>query len=200
MAKLTAPMFSFGASGALADALVFGRWKGIDYARKYVIPANPNTAAQVTQRSHLTAAVAQWHTVGADALEGQDKLAWDRYAGVLGPMTGFNAFVKEWIDEEVAGGTPPGHFLDVNVTDPTAGAFDVDVDGEGLTTENVTLHLGNSKTFFPVTDTQAASSGVATFANVATGFAAGTLAYFYFDVGTPGTDYMRSGLYVATLT
>lgn len=200
MAKLKAPIFSFGASGALAEALVFAKWKGIDYARKYVVPANPQTASQVTQRGYMTEAVDEWHTVGAEALEGADKLAWDRYAGVLGPMSGFNAFTKEWIDERVAGGTPPGHFLDMNNTDPTANAFDVDIDGDGLTTENVTLHLGNSKTFFPVTDTQAAVAGVATFANVDTGFAAGTTVYFYFDVGTPGTDYMRSGLYTAVLT
>jgi hypothetical protein len=200
MVKLKAPMFSFGASGKLADAIVFADWKGIDLARKYVIPANPQTPAQVTQRGYMTGAVAQWHTVGADALEGEDKLAWNRYAGVLPPMSGFNAFTKEWMDERVAGGTPPGHFLDLNVTDADAAALALDVDGEGLTTENVTFHGGNSKTFFPLVDTDAAVAGVYTLAPLATGFAAGTRLYFYFDVGTPGTDFMRSGLYTALLT
>jgi len=200
MVKPKAPFFGFGASGQIGKALVFGTWKGLDVAREYVIPANPNTAAQSTQRGYMGEAVDEWHTTGADALEAADKLAWNRYAGVLGRMSGFNAFCRTWINERVAGGTPPGHFLDCNVTDPTASAFDVDIDGAGLTTENVTLHLGSSKSFFEVSTTQAASSGVATFANVATGFSSGTTVYFYFDVGTPGTDYMRSGLYTVVLT
>lgn len=200
MAIPKGPLFSLGARGKLGGVLVFAGWKGIDVAREYVIPSNPQTAAQVTQRSYMTEAVDEWHTTGAAALEGADKSAWDRFAGVLGPMSGFNAFTREWINERVAGGTPPGHFYNVDNTDPTANSFDVDVDGDGLTTENVTLHLGNSKTFFPVTSTQAAIAGNAAFVGVNTTFAAGTTVYYYFDVGTPGTDYMRSGLYTALLT
>lgn len=200
MAKTTAPLFGFGASGALADALVFARWKGIDYARKYVIPANPKTAAQSTQRGYMTAAVAAWHTVGADALEAADKSAWSRYAGVLGPMSGFNAFCKAWIDESVAGGTVPGHFYNMDVTDPDGGAFAADIDSTISGTPTATLHLGSTKTFFPYTDTAALSSGNASFTAGDTGFAAGTVVYFYADVGTPGTDYARTGLYTATLT
>lgn len=200
MAKTSAPLFGFGASGKLGDALVFGKWKGIDVARAYVIPANPRTAAQTTQRSYLADAVDEWHTTGADALEGADKLAWNRYAGVLGKMSGFNAFCREFVNELVAGGTPPGHFFNLDVTDPDASAFDCDIDSLGLTTENVTLHLGSSKSFFEVTSTVAAVAGVATFVGVNTGFGAGTTVYFYFDVGTPGTDYMRSGLYTAVLS
>jgi len=52
---------SIGASGKLADTLVFSAWKGIKYARQYVVPANPNTAGQQTQRGYITAAVALWH-------------------------------------------------------------------------------------------------------------------------------------------
>lgn len=200
MAKTQAPLFGFGASGKLGDALVFGTWKGIDVARRYVVPSNPQTAAQTTQRGYMADAVDQWHTTGADALEGADKSAWNRYAGVLTRMSGFNAFCKEFIAELVAGGTPPGHFFNLDITDFSAAAFDTDIDSMGLTTQNVTLHLGNSKTFFPVTSTVAAVAGVATFANVATTFPAGTTIYFWFDVGTPGTDYMRSGLYTALLT
>lgn len=199
MAKTKGALLSLGASGQLGGVLVYGTWKGIDYAREYVVPANPQSAAQTTQRGYLTAAVAQWHTTGADALEGADKAAWARYAGVLGPMSGFNAFTKEWLTESVAGGTPPGHFLDLNVSDPGAVDFTCDIDGAGLTTEDVTLHLGNTLSFFAVTDTQTASSGVATFTDVDTGFAVGTRVYFWFDVGTPATDYMRSGLYTAVL-
>lgn len=193
-------MFSFGASGKLADALVFADWKGIDLARKYVIPANPQSAAQVTQRGYLTAAVAEWHITGTEALEGADKEAWNRYAGTLTPMSGFNAFTREWVVERVAGGTPPGHFLDLNVTDADAALLDLDIDGDGLAVENVTFHAGNTKTFFPLTDTDAAVAGVYTLVGFDTGYPVGTRLYAYFDVGTPGTDYMRSGLYSFLLT
>lgn len=200
MVKPKAPLFGLGASGQLGKALVFGSWKGLDVAREYVVPANPQTAAQSTQRGYFAAAVSEWHTVGATALESADKLAWNRYAGVLGRMSGFNAFTRAWVNESVAGGTPPGHFYNVDVTDTLATSFDVDVDGAGLTTENVTLHMGTSKTFFEYSVAQAAVAGNASFANKNTGFAAGTTVYFYFDVGTPGTDYMRSGLYTTVLT
>lgn len=200
MAKLTAPLFGFTASGQLAEALVYSKWKGIQYARRYLVPANPNTSAQSTQRGYLTAAVSEWHTAGAAALEGNDKAAWARYAGVLGPMSGFNAFVREWVNERVAGGTPPGHFYNDDQNSTAAAAWGSDITGDGLTTENVTLHIGNTKSFFGVTDTQAAVAGVATFAGINTGFSAGERIYYYYDVGTPGTDYMRSGLYTAVLT
>lgn len=200
MAKVTAPLFGFGAGGALADSIVFARWKGIDYARKYVVPSNPNTAAQSTQRGYMTAAVAAWHTVGADALEAADKSAWNRYAGVLGPMSGFNAFTKEWIDELVAGGTVPGHFYNMDVTAATHNAFACDIDSDISGTPTATLHLGSTKTFFSYTDTAALSSGNASFSAGDTGFAAGDTVYFYVDVGTPGSDYARTGLYTATLT
>ena len=136
----------------------------------------------------------------AQALEAADKLAWNRYAGVLGPMSGFNAFAKEWIDELVAGGTVPGHFFNMDVTDPDAAAFAADIDSDIAGTPTATLHLGTSKTFFPYTDTAALSSGNAAFTAGNTGFAAGETVFFYVDIGTPGTDYARTGLYTTVLT
>ena len=47
MAKLYGPLFSLDARGKLGKALVYSIWKGLNYVRKYVIPANPNTAAQL---------------------------------------------------------------------------------------------------------------------------------------------------------
>lgn len=199
MAKPTAPLFGFGASGQLGRAIVFSRWKGIDVARRYVIPANPRTSAQSVQRGYFTDAVDAWHTVGAQALEAADKSAWNRYAGVLGRMSGFNAFVKEWTGEAAAGGTVPGHFFNMDVTAATATAFAADIDSDIGGTPTATLHLGVTKTFFPYTDTAALSSGNAAFTAGNTGFAAGQTAYFYVDIGTPGSDYARTGLYTVVL-
>ena len=51
MSKITAPLLSFGAGGQLANSLVYSSWKGIPYARRYVIPANPRTNRQMVTRS-----------------------------------------------------------------------------------------------------------------------------------------------------
>jgi len=60
MARLTAPLLSFGASGALAKALVFASWKGIPYARTYVIPANPKSTAQQEVRGCFSTLNEMW--------------------------------------------------------------------------------------------------------------------------------------------
>ena len=43
MAKVNGPLFSLDARGQLGKALVYAIWKGLNYARKYVIPFNPKT-------------------------------------------------------------------------------------------------------------------------------------------------------------
>lgn len=104
MAKVTTPLLSFGARGAIADTLVYFPWKGIDCVRSYVIPSNPNTAAQQTQRGHFGDAIDGWHDDGLDA---DDVSAWNRYASSLTKsMSGFNAFVRDHVDLAVAGETP----------------------------------------------------------------------------------------------
>lgn len=51
MAKTTAPLLSFGASGQLGKTVVAAKWKGVPYMRQHVIPANPRTSSQTTSRS-----------------------------------------------------------------------------------------------------------------------------------------------------
>lgn len=46
MVKLTGPMMSIDASGTFAKSIVFSKWKGINYARRHAVPANPNSPAQ----------------------------------------------------------------------------------------------------------------------------------------------------------
>ena len=53
MAKLTGPLLSFGATGQIAKTMVVGTWRGIDYARQYVVPANPRTTAQQANRTRF---------------------------------------------------------------------------------------------------------------------------------------------------
>lgn len=47
---------SLDASGSVAGALTFAKWKGRNYVRQLVIPANPRTSGQQTTRSALGAA------------------------------------------------------------------------------------------------------------------------------------------------
>lgn len=50
MAKLTGALFSLSASGTIADTITYGNWKGIQYARTRVIPANPQSTEQTKTR------------------------------------------------------------------------------------------------------------------------------------------------------
>ncbi len=110
MGKLKGPLFSLGASGQLAKTLVFFGWKGLNVVREYVIPANPKTALQVTQRGYMTAAVAMVHTAQAravTALTSADQVAYAALASAKGKiMTWFNQACKLWVDVKVAGDVP----------------------------------------------------------------------------------------------
>lgn len=55
MAKVTSPLMSLDASGTVADALVFSKWKGRNYVRQHVIPSNPQSTAQQAVREALGA-------------------------------------------------------------------------------------------------------------------------------------------------
>ena len=106
MAKLKAPLLSLGAAGAIGKSIVFFPWKGLDVAREYVVPANPKTDPQNTQRGYLTAAVTNIHVAqgaAANPLDAEDISA----CALLGsceptPRTWFNTIVKQWVDQKVA--------------------------------------------------------------------------------------------------
>lgn len=51
MAKLSGPLMSLSASGTLARTLTYGNWKGIQYARTRVVPANPRSTSQTQTRT-----------------------------------------------------------------------------------------------------------------------------------------------------
>lgn len=128
MAKVTTPLLSFGARGQLGKTLVYFPWKGIDAVRSYVIPANPNTAAQQSQRALMTNAVNDWHGIGLDA---DDGTAWNRLATTLAAvMSGFNAFVSAHIAIALAPLTPDMGF-DGSIVDAGGGTFDVSIEESG---------------------------------------------------------------------
>lgn len=131
MAKLTAPLFSFGASGQLGKALVYANWKGIDDVRTYVIPSNPRSSSQLTQRGYFTDALDLWHNLGLTA---DDIEAWNRDATASSrPQSGFNRFVGSYINIRVDGITGPNTAMGFNggIVDSGAGQVDMTVEEDG---------------------------------------------------------------------
>jgi hypothetical protein len=51
MAKTVAPLLSFGGSGQIGKTQVYSSWRGVKYARRYVIPANPQSDEQTSTRN-----------------------------------------------------------------------------------------------------------------------------------------------------
>ena len=107
MAKLKGPLFSLGASGAIGEALVYFSWKGLNVVREYVIPSNPKTTPQKTQRGYLADAVDFIHANQAEASNPIDEEDVSAMA-LLGstyptPRTWFNQLVKVLVDSKVAG-------------------------------------------------------------------------------------------------
>lgn len=95
MAKVKLPLVSLEARGQIGKALVYFPWKGVNAVREYVIPTNPRTPDQLTQRGYLGDAVQAWHDASYTA---DDHTAWERYATTLAkPMTGFNSMVRRYI-------------------------------------------------------------------------------------------------------
>lgn len=119
MAKLKGPLFSLGASQQLGKAVVYFPWKGLNVVREYVIPSNPNTTAQQTQRGYIKDAVTLIH--GTQAIAGvwseRDVTAYALWASVVqAATTWFNQAVRNFIDQKVAGKT--GHFYCDHSTTP----------------------------------------------------------------------------------
>ncbi|GAI26038.1 unnamed protein product [marine sediment metagenome] len=110
MAKLKGPLFSLGAAGALGKALVFFGWKGLDVVREYVVPANPKTTGQQTQRGYVTECVTAIHAAQAAAatpLSEIDTIAYALWGSTFAtPRTWFNQAVKNWLDQKVASKAP----------------------------------------------------------------------------------------------
>lgn len=89
MAKWKSPLFS-DIRNKLGESAVFSAWKGRNYFRGYVIPANPKTNAQKAHRAALKNLVARWQEiVTTDTI----KAAWNKYA-LDYQISGYNLFTK----------------------------------------------------------------------------------------------------------
>ncbi len=87
MAKVTAPLLSFGASGTIAKVQTYASWRGVPYARRHVIPANPRSTAQVLTRDIFANLEMRWKQGGTLM-----RAPWDRFA-VGQKFTGRNQYL-----------------------------------------------------------------------------------------------------------
>jgi len=197
MAKLNAPLFSFRASGQIAKALVYFGWKGLNVVRSYVVPANPKSDAQITQRGYLTAAVARIHAaqaLAADALDAADQVAYALYGSIFAtPRTWFNTIVKNLVDCMVAS---KGFVILCNGDVDDATPAQLTFSGKIFTplTENGTLHWGISKTNMP--NSIAANAIAGDISAVASVTVAGTKYYLQWRATDASSIAgIRSGIY-----
>lgn len=199
MGKLKAPLLSLGASGAIGKVAVFFNWKGIDAVREYVIPANPKSDAQQTQRGYVTSAVAAIHLAEQDAtkpLVKADTIAYALWARALGiTMTWFNTAVRNYVKQKVAGlngcpygagGTTPGDGeLAVTISIPIGGP----VNGAFWYGTSITAMLSSKAAIY---------DGIDTFSETISGLTNGIKYYWQFRPTTAAFVGAYSGIYHGT--
>lgn len=92
MAKPRAPLLSFGASGSIANTLTYASWRGIDYVRERIVPANPQSAGQTQTRSVFGWSSQIWKLDPALARD-----PWEAYATGR-KFTGRNAMIGQNVE------------------------------------------------------------------------------------------------------
>lgn len=201
MAKLKAPLLSLGASGQIGKALVFFTWKGLNVVREHVVPSNPKTSGQVTQRGYLTDAVGYIHSAQADAapLDEEDIMAYSLWGSIFAtPRTWFNQSVKNYVDQKAAGLN--GQVFRAGKTTPGADKLDVEVFSHvapAVTTGN--FWVGTSKT--ALIRSVAAICVAHKYSQAITGLTTGVKYYWQFRSATPASALgQKSGIYYGTPT
>jgi len=129
MAKTKGPLLSLGARGSIAKSQVYARWKGVDYARVHVDPANPRTVEQTSTRDVFASLNAQWKFSPAEAqapfaAAAQGKPVTDRNLFIkanLGTMRPLSTMADYIGSPGSRGGIPP---LSLALASPGAGQID----------------------------------------------------------------------------
>lgn len=88
MAKPTGGLLAFSARGTVAKTITFASWRGRQYVRQHVIPANPRSLAQTETRDAFSYLSASWKL-----LPGPFQASWT-LAAKGNPITDRNLWVK----------------------------------------------------------------------------------------------------------
>lgn len=117
MAIVKGPGMSLDASGSLASTIVFSKWKGRNYIRQHVIPANPKSGGQVGVRSMFKFLSQHWVNLSV-----ADQASWISRADDLVAST-FNAFMsynqRRWRDFNTPSNVDPADETGTIPTGPT---------------------------------------------------------------------------------
>lgn len=189
MAKVKGPLMSLDARGQIAKTLVFMGWKGIQDVRKYVIPANPRTAAQQGQRGYFKDAVDAWHT---DGYTSDDVAAWNLLAlAIKQALSGFNAFVRHYVNAKVAAKTWT-KLTNCVISGITASGATVEIDV--ASDQSSVLYYGTSKTALYNSVAGTFDSINLKYTFTLSGLVAGT-EYFFYIANTATEEAARTGIY-----
>jgi hypothetical protein len=121
MAKVTGPLFSIGASGKIADSMVFFAWKGINVVRQWVKPANPQSDSQGYLRTALKA-ISKWVTAIGNKSVGnsQDSVVYQALTASAPAGLNWNAYgIQSFLDLLQSGGSLVASSLDNLIKDYT---------------------------------------------------------------------------------
>lgn len=196
MAKLKGPLFSLGATQQLGKALVYFPWKGLNLVREYVIPANPRTAPQTTQRGYLTDIVGKIHAAQASTthpLTSIDVTAYALWASVVqAATTWFNQAVRNGVDQLILGKREC--VFSGGVTTPGADKLTVEIWSIGIAPTQGKFFYGTSKTalIHSINSTPVGGSNAA----IITGLTTGVKYFWQFVPSLPATILgTKSGIY-----
>jgi len=105
MARVTGPLMSFDASGTVAGAIVFAKWRGRNYVRRHAVPSNPRTPGQIAARAIIAFLGKLW-----DSLGDEPKASWEEGAESL-KISPFNQYIglnaRNWRDQMVPSQATP---------------------------------------------------------------------------------------------
>lgn len=90
MVRVNAPAMSLDASGSLAGALVFSKWKGRNYVRQLVIPSNPRSAGQQSVRGMFKFLSQIWNGIAANRKATWEDRADDKIVSPFNAFMGYN--------------------------------------------------------------------------------------------------------------
>ena len=195
MAKVNAPLLSFGASGQIGRSIVFSVWKGISTARQFVVPSNPNTTDQQAQRGLMTDIVNAWRR---PALTAALRTAWDLLASSKAlAMSGFNLFTSNLV--MLAAEDPDASYASAvasTVQDSVQISMINIVDGLiGDETGNFQIIYGSDPANMVASASAAIVTGSLSFNATSGGFETGDTIYVSIrKAGTGETIYDRAGI------
>jgi len=104
MAKVTGPMMSLDASGSVAGTLVFSKWKGRNYVRQLVVPANPQSDRQRSFRGSMAGLVSSYQ---ANTVTLKSNFATLAQQGNMSPFNAFTGFNQKRLSQNAYAANNP---------------------------------------------------------------------------------------------